>query len=123
MKTKKNFPWLTVIPFLILAFMLIIFGIIDGFDRILNPSNLESMFNQGFAIIISGFGMVFATTMGSTDITHGALLGLAGGVCCVVGGFPGSIGNRLCIRRFAGYPECEVPRQYLHDVSCHHDRF
>lgn len=86
MKTKKNFPWLTVIPFLILAFMLIIFGIIVGFDKILSVSNLESMFNQGFAIIVAGFGMVFATTMGSTDITHGALLGLAGGVACVAGG-------------------------------------
>ena len=85
MKTKKNFPWLTVIPFLILAFMLIIFGIIDGFDKILSLSNIESMFNQGFAIIIAGFGMVFATTMGGTDITHGALLGLAGGFACMVG--------------------------------------
>jgi len=86
MKTKKNFPWLTVIPFLILAFMLIIFGIIVGFDTIFKPSNLESMFNQGFAIIVAGFGMVFATTMGGTDITHGALLGLAGGFACLAGG-------------------------------------
>mgnify|MGYP002626281043 FL=1 len=86
MKTKKNFPWLTVIPFLILAVMLIIFGIIDGFGKILSVSNIESMFNQGFAIIVAGFGMVFATTMGGTDITHGALLGLAGGFACVAGG-------------------------------------
>ena len=77
---------MTVIPFLILACMLIIFGIIDGFDKILSVSNIESMFNQGFAIILAGFGMVFATTMGSTDITHGALLGLAGGLACLAGG-------------------------------------
>ena len=83
MKTKKNFPWLTIVPFLILALMIIIFGIIVGFDRILNIRNLESMFNQGFAIIVAGFGMVFATTMGGTDITHGALLCLAGGTGCL----------------------------------------
>lgn len=89
MKTKKNFPWLTVVPFMILAAMLLIFGFITGWS-IFTINNIESMFNQAFNWIIAGFGMVFVATMGSTDITHGALLCLTGGLASMAAAASGA---------------------------------
>ena len=82
MKMKKNFPWLTVVPFIILVAMLVIFGVLTNW-QIFALNNIESMFNQAFTWIVAGLGMVFVATMGSTDITHGALLCLAGGLACL----------------------------------------
>ncbi len=79
---KKNISYQEFVPFIILGVMLVIFGILTH-GSIFQKSNMISMFDQAFCIIIAGFGMAFATTMGATDITHGALLCLAAGIGCM----------------------------------------
>ncbi|MCF0229087.1 MAG: ABC transporter permease [Parasporobacterium sp.] len=85
MKTKKTFPWLTVVPFMILAAIIIIMGFVAGWGTMYAGNNIEALFNQAFNWMVAGLGMVFVTTIGSTDITHGALLCLAGGLGCYAG--------------------------------------
>lgn len=79
---KAKISYQDLVPFIILAVMLVIFGIATG-GSMFSSSNMKGMFNQAACIIMAGFGMVFATTMGATDITHGALLCLSGGLGCM----------------------------------------
>lgn len=81
MKTKK-ISYQDLVPFAILILMLVVFGLATG-GAMFKQANMKGMFNQAACIIMAGFGMVFATTMGATDITHGALLCLAGGLGCM----------------------------------------
>lgn len=86
---KVKISYQDLVPFIILAAMLVVFGIATG-GSMFSRSNLMGMFNQAACIIIAGFGMVFATTMGATDITHGALLCLSGGLGCMAAAAVGS---------------------------------
>lgn len=63
-------------PFVILILMAVIFGIATG-GSVFGTANLKSLFNQSLATIIAALGMVFAASMGGTDITHGSLVALA----------------------------------------------
>lgn len=65
-----------IMPFAILLFMIVIFGIATG-GNVFSIANLRNLFNQSLAIIIAALGMVFVASMGGTDITHGSLLALA----------------------------------------------
>lgn len=72
---KKNFD--TLLPFLFLLVMLIVFGVTTG-GSIFAGSNLLVIVKQTLNVIIAGLGMVFVAALGGTDITQGAVVMFAG---------------------------------------------
>lgn len=82
MKKKINFnvnAWLPVIIFVLIA---AIFGAATG-GQLFGTTNLMNIFNQSAATIIAGLGMIFVASMGSTDITCGAIVGVASCLACM----------------------------------------
>ncbi len=82
MKGKININ--TMIPFMILGGMLVIFGIATQ-GQVFAKQNLLNLFNQSVATIIAGLGMIFVASMGGTDITHGSLLAVAAAFSAMAG--------------------------------------
>ncbi len=81
---KKKININTIMPFLILGGMLIIFGIATH-GQVFVKQNLLNLFNQSAATIIAGLGMIFVASMGGTDITHGSLLAVAAAFSAMAG--------------------------------------
>ncbi len=78
MKTKKfRFDINTWLPVLIFVLILVIFSIATG-GTLLTATNILNIFNQSVATILAGLGMLFVAAMGSTDITTGVIVALAG---------------------------------------------
>ena len=91
MKKKVNFNINTWLPVIIFALIAVIFGIATG-GQLFGATNLMNIFNQSVSTIIAGLGMVFVATMGSTDITCGAIVGVAGTLSCMAAtNLPGPI--------------------------------
>lgn len=82
MKKKVNFNINTWLPVIIFALIAVIFGIATG-GQLYGATNLMNIFNQSVSTIIAGLGMIFVATMGSTDITCGAIVGVAGTLSCM----------------------------------------
>jgi len=62
-----------LVPVFILIFIAIFFTIgTEG--ALLNPYNLENILNQSVATIIAGLGMIFAVSMGGTDVSTGVVV-------------------------------------------------
>lgn len=78
---KKNFD--TLLPFIFLLAMLIVFGITTG-GSIFAGSNLLVIVKQTLNVIIAGLGMVFVAALGGTDITQGAVVVFAGACATTV---------------------------------------
>lgn len=76
MRGKNSLPMTDCMPVVIFAIIAAFFGIATK-GTMFTTTNLTNIFNQSLATIIAAFGMVFAASMGGTDITHGSLLVLA----------------------------------------------
>lgn len=61
----------------IFVLILVIFSIATG-GTLLNSRNILNIFNQSVATILAGLGMLFVAAMGSTDISTGVVVALAG---------------------------------------------
>ena len=78
MKTKKmRFDINTWLPIIIFVLILVIFSVVTG-GALLNSRNILNIFNQSVATILAGLGMLFVAAMGSTDISTGVVVALAG---------------------------------------------
>lgn len=82
-KLKKNFE--IILPFLILAVMILIFAISTE-GKIFTVSSLKSLVKQTLNLIIAGLGLLFVAAVGGCDITQGSLVGL----CAAVAAFAAS---------------------------------
>lgn len=67
----------TLLPFLILVLMLVVFAVTTR-GSIFSPDNLLIILKQTMNTIIAALGMLFVAAMGGTDITQGSLIGLSG---------------------------------------------
>lgn len=67
----------TMLPFLILVLMLVIFTITSK-GSIFSGKNLLVILKQTLNTIIAALGMLFVAALGGTDITQGSLIGFAG---------------------------------------------
>lgn len=75
---KKNTKYLeTLLPFLILVVMLVIFAVTTK-GTMFNGENMLTIVNQTLNTIIATLGMIFVAALGATDITQGSLVGFAG---------------------------------------------
>ena len=82
MRRKFTFninTWLPVIIFLLIA---VIFGMATG-GQLFGANNLMNIFNQSVSTLIAGLGLIFVAAMGSTDITGGAIVAVAGCLSCI----------------------------------------
>lgn len=82
MKKKVRFNINTWLPVLILLLILIIFGIATK-GQMFGGTNMMNIFNQSVSTIIAGLGLIFVASMGSTDITAGAVVAVAGTLSCI----------------------------------------
>jgi len=80
----------TLLPFIVLILMLIIFGFATR-GQVFARQNLLNLFNQSVATIIAGLGMIFVASMGGTDITHGALLAVSSALAAMAGQHYGAV--------------------------------
>jgi ribose transport system permease protein len=87
---KRKIKLNSLVPFVILAVMAIIFAIATK-GQVLGQKNIENIFSQSVTTIIAGLGMLFVVSMGGTDITHGALLGVAAAFATMAGKYFGAI--------------------------------
>ena len=76
-KKKFSFNINTWLPVIIFILMVIIFAILTK-GQLLTPYNIKSVINQTVATWIAGLGLIFVAAMGSTDITPGVVVALAG---------------------------------------------
>lgn len=75
-KNKFHLSVLDIMPIVILALMVLIFGISTK-GLLFKGSNLTNVFNQTLSTLVCALGMVFVATMGGTDITVGSLCAMA----------------------------------------------
>ena len=76
MKKQTHLSVLDLMPIVILALMVVIFGVSTK-GLLFSGSNLTNVFNQTLSTLICALGMVFVATMGGTDITVGSLCAMA----------------------------------------------
>lgn len=81
-KIKDNFE--ALLPFLILAVMVILFSILTG-GQIFAVNSLRTLVKQTLNIILAGLGMTFVVALGGTDITQGSLVGLCAAFAASIG--------------------------------------
>lgn len=96
MNKKFSFNINTWLPVIIFVLIAVIFGIATG-GQLFGATNLMNIFNQSAATIIAGLGMIFVAAMGSTDITCGAIVGVAGCLSCMAATNTGLSGVMLPI--------------------------
>lgn len=66
-----------LMPLIIFAAITLLFAILTK-GRVFAGNNLMNIVNQSVPYFLAGLGMIFVTAMGGTDITCGAIIGLAG---------------------------------------------
>lgn len=74
---KLKFNINTWLPVIIFALIAVIFGIVTK-GLLFTKTNIINIFNQSVMTIIAGLGMLFVAAMGSTDISCGVVVALAG---------------------------------------------
>lgn len=96
---KKNKLIETLLPFIILLAMLLVFAITTK-GSIFTTSNMLTIVKQTLNTIIAALGMIFVASLGATDITQGSLVGFAGaaGTMAAIsyGFFPSIVVAVLC---------------------------
>ncbi len=103
---KKNI-WINlqrIFPFMGLIVIILIFTIISG-DKLWTKNNLLSIINTAIPICLGGAGMIFVATQGSTDMSMGSLLALAGtlgGLASIRTGLAGFITISLLVGLLCG---------------------
>lgn len=75
-KAKRKNIASNILPFAGLIFVFVFFLAVTG-GRIINPSNIENLVNQAFALIIMSVGAAFVYAHGGLDFSLGAASGVA----------------------------------------------
>lgn len=82
MKKKFRFDINTWLPVIIFVLIAVIFGIATK-GQLFGPTNMMNIFNQSVSVLIAGLGLIFVAAMGSTNITGGAIVAVAGTLGCI----------------------------------------
>lgn len=82
MKKKFKFDINTWLPIIIFVLIAAIFGIATK-GQLFGPTNMMNIFNQSVSVMIAGLGLIFVAAMGSTNITGGAIVAVAGTLGCI----------------------------------------
>ncbi len=82
MKKKFRFDINTWLPVIIFVLIAAIFGIATK-GQLFGPTNMMNIFNQSVSVLIAGLGLIFVAAMGSTNITGGAIVAVAGTLGCI----------------------------------------
>jgi len=81
-KKKLKLDLRVLAPLSILVLVVVLFTILTK-GALLSAYNLQNILNQTIPTIIAGMGMIFVISMGGTDISHGSLVALSGGLAVI----------------------------------------
>ncbi len=73
---RKKIEINTIIPFLSLAILMILFTITSG-GKMMSPFNIQVILDQTMIVIIGGIGALFVIALGSVDLTIGVNLAMS----------------------------------------------
>ncbi len=99
MTKKRVFNIEVLIPFIILAVMVVIFAVSTQ-GKLFTAASLRTLVKQTISLMIAGLGMLFVAAIGGCDITQGSLAGLCAAVTAFAATY--SIPLAICLSILIG---------------------